>query len=76
MYIDEYIIHHPEKLPSNRELMEFAAECESYIGHAKDLVPYDDPNYVAKVFDICIAMCTPNPELDELCKYADEQIEN
>lgn len=54
MYIDEYISQHPEKLPEGRELMEFSAECETYLEDARDLVPYNDPDYVSKVFDICI----------------------
>lgn len=60
MYMDEYIKEHPEKLPKNRELMEFSAECEGYIDMARDLVPYSDENYVEKVFDICISMCSSN----------------
>lgn len=56
MYIDEYISKHPELLPEGEDLIKFSTKCENWIPDCRDLIPWEDPNYVEEVFNLCIEM--------------------
>lgn len=56
MYIEEYLNQHPEKLPKGQDLMKFADICEGYIEYCRDLIPYNSPNYISDLFDMCIGL--------------------
>lgn len=54
----KYLQEHPEKVPEGKDLRKFSEYASGWIGQVMDIVPYGDPDYLTKVYNIAIQLAT------------------